>query len=43
VLCEGEEIIDYPITVGGTDVEISCVNVGNPHCVIWNRPDLDMF
>ncbi len=28
-------MIDYPITVGGEDYRVSCVSVGNPHCVVF--------
>lgn len=30
-----EEIIRYPVTVGGKEYEITCLSVGNPHCVIF--------
>ena len=35
VLLEGEEIINRPITVGGREYRITCVSMGNPHCVIF--------
>ena len=35
VLMEGEEILDCPITVGGREYRITCVSMGNPHCVIF--------
>ena len=35
VLLEGEEILDCPITVGGREYRITCVSMGNPHCVIF--------
>lgn len=35
VLLEGEEIINRPITIGGREYRITCVSMGNPHCVIF--------
>ena len=28
-------IIDFPLAVGGVDLRITCVSMGNPHCVIF--------
>ena len=30
-----EQVIDYPIEVAGRTFNITCVNVGNPHCVVF--------
>ena len=30
-----EQITDYPLTVSGKCYNITCVNVGNPHCVVF--------
>lgn len=30
-----EEIIDEPITIDGREYRITCVSMGNPHCVIF--------
>jgi diaminopimelate epimerase len=30
-----EPIVDFPIQVGGIDLRITCVSMGNPHCVIF--------
>lgn len=30
-----ERVINEPVSVGGRDYNITCVNVGNPHCVIF--------
>ncbi len=30
-----EKVIDYPVLIGGKDYRITCVNVGNPHCVVF--------
>ena len=27
--------VDYPITLGGKDYRITCVSMGNPHCVVF--------
>ncbi|MGN0547742.1 MAG: carbamoyl-phosphate synthase large subunit [Acutalibacteraceae bacterium] len=27
--------INYPVTLGGTDYNITCVSMGNPHCVLF--------
>ncbi|MBQ8503787.1 MAG: carbamoyl-phosphate synthase large subunit [Clostridia bacterium] len=35
-----EEIIDYPITIGAGSYNITCVGVGNPHCVVFLK-DID--
>ncbi|MBE6596530.1 MAG: carbamoyl-phosphate synthase large subunit [Ruminococcaceae bacterium] len=31
-----ERIIDHPLTVGGKDYKITCVSIGNPHCVVFS-------
>ena len=31
----GETIVDSPVTIGGQEYRITCVNVGNPHCVVF--------
>ena len=38
-LDEGE-IVDYPITIGANSYNITCLGVGNPHCVVFQR-DID--
>ena len=30
-----KEIIDYPVSIGGESRNITCVSVGNPHCVVF--------
>jgi diaminopimelate epimerase len=32
------EVIDYPVVFAGRKVEITCVSMGNPHCVIFRDP-----
>jgi diaminopimelate epimerase len=29
------EVVDYPFAVSGTEYRITCLSVGNPHCVIF--------
>ena len=31
----GPEIVDTPVTVGGRPYRITCVSMGNPHCVVF--------
>ena len=36
----GDVIVNQPVLVGGKDWNITCVSMGNPHCVIFgNDPD----
>ncbi|MBQ4451201.1 MAG: diaminopimelate epimerase, partial [Clostridia bacterium] len=35
VTLDAAEVIDMPATLAGESVNITCVNVGNPHCVIF--------
>ena len=35
VALEGERILDRPVKVDGKEYRISCVSMGNPHCVIF--------
>ena len=30
-----ERIINHPLTVGGKEYKITCVSMGNPHCVVF--------
>jgi carbamoyl-phosphate synthase large subunit len=32
---KAERIIDHPLTVGGKEYKITCVSMGNPHCVVF--------
>lgn len=38
VLLEGE-VIDRPVHVAGGEHRITCVSMGNPHCVLFEDPD----
>ena len=31
----GERAVDVPLTVGGTEYRVTCVSMGNPHCVVF--------
>ncbi|MBQ3889145.1 MAG: carbamoyl-phosphate synthase large subunit [Clostridia bacterium] len=33
--CDESELIDAPLTVGGEAYRVTCVSVGNPHCVVF--------
>ncbi len=35
VISDSETVIKAPLTVDGVDYEITCVSMGNPHCVIF--------
>ena len=36
-----ERVVDYPLSVGGKMYNVTCVNVGNPHCVVFcDRVDM---
>jgi len=30
-----EEVVNYPVEIGGKEYAITCVNMGNPHCVVF--------
>ncbi len=30
-----ERLVDHPVVVGGKEYRITCVSVGNPHCVVF--------
>ncbi len=35
VLAEGEQAVDVPIQVNGTEYRMTCVSMGNPHAVVF--------
>ncbi len=35
VLLEGETVVNRPLTVGGKTYRVTCVSMGNPHCVVF--------
>ncbi len=34
-ICPQEKLIGYPLTVGGNTYDVTCLSVGNPHCVVF--------
>ena len=40
VVCDKETAIAEPITVDGKTYEMTCVSMGNPHCVIFCEEDV---
>lgn len=34
-LADGDQIVDLPLAVGGVELAVTCVSMGNPHCVIF--------
>jgi diaminopimelate epimerase len=32
---KGERVVDEPLSVDGTEFRVTCVSMGNPHCVIF--------
>ena len=40
VALDGDKIVDRPVTIAGNDYNITCVSMGNPHCVVF-RDDID--
>ncbi len=37
-----DKVVDYPVTIDGKDYNITCVSMGNPHCVTFVE-DTDTF
>ncbi|MDO4982672.1 MAG: carbamoyl-phosphate synthase large subunit [Eubacteriales bacterium] len=35
VISESEKMIDAPVKLGGKDYNVTCLSVGNPHCVVF--------
>ncbi|MDD5921799.1 MAG: diaminopimelate epimerase [Eubacteriales bacterium] len=40
VIASEETLIDKPIKVAGKEYTASCISMGNPHCVIFQEPDV---
>ena len=36
-LFEGEAVVDHPLIVGDTTYRVTCVSMGNPHCVVFGE------
>ena len=39
VLLDGDSVIGRTVSVAGGEHEITCVSMGNPHCVVFEDPD----
>ena len=37
----GDKVVDRPVTIGGEEYRITCVSMGNPHCVVFVDSDID--
>ena len=37
----GDKVVDRRVTIGGQDYHITCVSMGNPHCVVFVDSDID--
>ena len=33
---EADKLVNHPVTIGDKEYAITCVNVGNPHCVVFS-------
>ena len=42
VKLQGEMVVDRKATIGGADYNITCVSMGNPHCVVF-RDDVEQL
>ena len=34
---DAEKAVSVPLTVGGKEYEVTCLSVGNPHCVVFSK------
>jgi diaminopimelate epimerase len=32
---QGEKVVNQPLTVGGEEYRVTCVSMGNPHCIVF--------
>lgn len=39
VLLDGEKIVDREVEIAGEKEKITCVSMGNPHCILFKDPD----
>ncbi|HPF21361.1 MAG TPA: diaminopimelate epimerase, partial [Syntrophomonas sp.] len=37
VYLDGQQIIDRPVNIAGREYRITCVSMGNPHCVVFDE------
>ena len=35
VLSDRESMVNAPVSIGGAEYRVTCVNIGNPHCVVF--------
>lgn len=44
VLLEGDTVVDRPVEIGGDTYQVTCLSMGNPHCVVFmdNIYNLDL-
>ena len=35
MLLDGDNVINRPVEIGGKEHKITCVSIGNPHCVVF--------
>lgn len=40
VKCEGDRMINQPVSVGGKEYYITCVSMGNPHAVVFTEEEV---
>ena len=40
VLLDGDKVVDRPVEIAGKNYNITCVSMGNPHCVVF-MDDID--
>ena len=40
VTAEGDRVVSEPLSVAGRQFRMTCVSMGNPHCVIFEDPDM---
>ena len=41
VKLSGDKIVDRTVTIAGQEYNITCVSMGNPHCVVFVEGDID--
>ena len=40
VKLDGETVVARPVTINGKEYKITCVSMGNPHCVVFTDTDV---
>ncbi len=41
VALDGDKVVNREVTIGGKEYNITCVSMGNPHCVVFMEGDID--